>query len=88
MKQEEEGLFDYVKLNSKFTAAIVHWPIITYYSKSHISKGVNICHNGQAGYCSSTIYTIYAKVYGHPFRLVDSTISATPVTDKCITSST
>ena len=34
------------------------------------------------------IYTIYAKVCGHPFKFVDSAISAIPVADRCIKSST
>ena len=29
-------------------------------------------------------YTIYTKVCGHPFKLGDSAISATPVADRCI----
>ena len=33
-------------------------------------------------------YTIYTKVCGHPFKLVDSAISVTPVADRCIKSST
>jgi hypothetical protein len=31
----------------------------------------------------STIYTIYTKVCGHPFELVDSAISDTPVAEGC-----
>uniref|UniRef100_A0A4W5KT87 Uncharacterized protein n=1 Tax=Hucho hucho TaxID=62062 RepID=A0A4W5KT87_9TELE len=34
------------------------------------------------------IHTIYTKVCGHPFKLVDSAFSATPVADRCIKSST
>ena len=34
-----------------------------------------------------SVYTIYTKVCGHPFKLVDSAISATTVADKCIKSS-
>ena len=34
------------------------------------------------------MYTIYTKVCGHPFKLVDSAISATSVADRCIKSST
>jgi hypothetical protein len=33
-------------------------------------------------------YTIYTKVCGHNFQLVDLAISATPVADRCIKSST
>ena len=33
------------------------------------------------------IYTIYTKVCGHPFKLVDSAISDTYLADRCITSS-
>ena len=33
-------------------------------------------------------YTIFTKVCGHPFKLVDLAISATPVADRCIKSST
>ena len=35
-----------------------------------------------------TNYTIYAKICGHPFKWVDLAISATPIADRCITSST
>ena len=35
-----------------------------------------------------SVYTTYTKVCGHPFKLVDLAISATPVADKCIESST
>ena len=35
-----------------------------------------------------SIYTIYTKVCGHPFKLVDSSISATLVADRCIQLST
>jgi hypothetical protein len=28
-------------------------------------------------------YTIYAKVCGHPFQLVFSALSATPIADRC-----
>jgi hypothetical protein len=35
-----------------------------------------------------TICTIYTKVCGRPFELVDSAILATPVADRCIKSST
>jgi hypothetical protein len=31
----------------------------------------------------SSKYTIYTKVCGHPFKLVDLTISDTPVADRC-----
>jgi hypothetical protein len=34
------------------------------------------------------MYTIYTKVCGHPFKLVDLALSATPVADKCMKSST
>ena len=30
------------------------------------------------------LYTINTEVYGHPFKLVDSAILATPVADRCI----
>ena len=33
-------------------------------------------------------HTIYTKVCGHPFKLLDLAISATPVADRCIKSST
>jgi hypothetical protein len=33
-------------------------------------------------------YTVYTKVYGHPFKWVDSAMSATLVADWCIKSST
>ena len=33
-------------------------------------------------------YSIYTKVCGHPLKCVDSAISATPVADRCIKSST
>ena len=32
--------------------------------------------------------TVYTTVCGHPLKLVDSAISATPVADRCITLST
>ena len=35
---------------------------------------------------SIEIYTIYTKVCGHPFKLVDLAISAIPVADRCIKS--
>jgi transposase len=38
--------------------------------------------------CVRSTYTIYTRVCGHPFKLVDSAISATPVADRCIKSST
>ena len=30
------------------------------------------------------VYSIYTEVCGHPFKLVDSAISAIPVADRCI----
>lgn len=38
--------------------------------------------------CSPNRYTIYTQVCGHPFKLVDLAISATPVAYRCIKSST
>ena len=38
--------------------------------------------------CSTGTYTIYTKVCGHPFKLVDLAISATPVAERCVKSST
>ena len=38
--------------------------------------------------CTIVKYTIYTKVCGHPFILVDLAISAIPVAERCITSST
>ena len=37
---------------------------------------------------AKVIHTIYTKVCGHPFKLVDSASSPTPVADRCIKSST